>query len=605
MSININKFEWDLSLLFKSDEDSQIEVRRELIEKKAKFFYEKWNKREDYLKNPEILKEALKDYEELQVSSGGEDGGVFDDTFYFWLRTQKEQNNSDLKARYGKSVEFSNKINNKLRFFTIKISKISVNEQKKFLDFSELKNYRHFLERKFLEGKYLLSEEEEKIMNMKQMSASENWINMLSGFISKEEGEALDEKENRRKMHFSEIRSLMDNQNKKIRDSAALAFNHILKKNLDVAEAEINSILLNKKVDDELRRVKRPDELRHLADDIDSEIVDVMLNSVEKRFEIAKKYYSLKSKLLGVEKLEYHERNVSYGELDKKYSFEQSIELISKVFKNLDEKFLLIFDNLVKSGRVDVYPKKGKRDGAFCTDSGLKQLTYVMLNHTDKLQDVLTIAHEMGHAINSELMKEKRNVFDCSMPLSCAEVASTFMEDFVLEELEKKSDNELKFALMLNRLNDDVSTIFRQVACYRFEQELHKEFRNKGYLSKEEIGKIFQKNMFSYMGNSVENSIGNENWWVYWGHIRRFFYVYSYASGLLISKSMQKKLRENRAFIEDIKYFLSAGTSDSPKNIFLKLGLNIADKSFWNKGLDEIERNLNETEILAKKLGKI
>jgi oligoendopeptidase F len=152
------------------------------------------------------------------------------------------------------------------------------------------------------------------------------------------------------------------------------------------------------------------------------------------------------------------------------------------------------------------------------------------------------------------------------------------------------------------KLNSDVSTIFRQVACYRFEQELHQTFRAKGYLSKNEIGKIFLKHMKSYMGPTVIQSPGAENWWVYWSHIRNFFYVYSYASGLLISKAMQNKVKQDPAFIEKVKVFLAAGSSASPKDIFAKMGIDITDKKFWTNGLTEIDGQLKEAEKLAKKL---
>jgi oligoendopeptidase F len=189
--------------------------------------------------------------------------------------------------------------------------------------------------------------------------------------------------------------------------------------------------------------------------------------------------------------------------------------------------------------------------------------------------------------------------------VSTAEVASTFMEDFVLQEIIRKADDEMRLAVMMMKLNDEVSTIFRQIACYRFEQELHERFRKTGYLSKEDIGQLFQKHMKSYMGNSVEQSPGSENWWVYWGHIRSFFYVYSYASGLLISKSLQNSVKKDPRFIGKVKEFLSAGLSDSPKNIFRGLGIDITDKKFWVRGLEEVETLLNETAHLATKLGKI
>ena len=179
------------------------------------------------------------------------------------------------------------------------------------------------------------------------------------------------------------------------------------------------------------------------------------------------------------------------------------------------------------------------------------------------------------------------------------------MEDFVLEELLEEAGDELRLSLMMMKLNDDISTVFRQIAFYNFESELHKNFRESGYLSKEEIGTLFRKHMESYMGSSVTQDKGSENWWIYVSHFRYFFYVYSYSSGLLISKSLQSEVRKDKNHVEKVKAFLSTGLSKSPKELFADLGIDITDKTFWNKGLGEIEELVKETERLAKKLGKI
>ena len=285
----------------------------------------------------------------------------------------------------------------------------------------------------------------------------------------------------------------------------------------------------------------------------------------------------------------------------KNYTYANSIKLVKKVFEGLDGEFVEILDRLVSHGQVDAFPRAGKRGGAFCAHELLSQPTYVLLNHTDKLRDVLTIAHEFGHAINNELMRTKQNALSFGSPTSTAEVASTFMEDFVLQDLLKDADDEERFSVLMNRLNDDVSSIFRQIACYRFEQDLHREFRIKGYLSKQDIGLLFQKNMSAYMGKYVEQSQGSENWWIYWSHIRNYFYVYSYASGLLISKSLQSSVKNDPKFIVNVKDFLSAGMSDSPASIFKKMGVDISDKKFWSRGLNEIDAILSQVERLAKK----
>ncbi|MGD0283345.1 MAG: M3 family metallopeptidase, partial [Dissulfurispiraceae bacterium] len=301
----------------------------------------------------------------------------------------------------------------------------------------------------------------------------------------------------------------------------------------------------------------------------------------------------------------YHERNIEYGDIIKKYPYKASVMLVERVFKRLDADFSIILSSFIKNGHFDVYPRKGKGSGAFCAHHLISQPTYIMLNHTGKLSDVLTLAHELGHGINNELIRKKQNALNFGASTATAEVASTFMEDFVLQEVLRKSDDELKLAIMVKKLNDDVSTIFRQVACYRFERELHNDFRSKSYLSTKDIGDIFRKHMASYMGPFVEQSAGSEHWWIYWGHIRYFFYVYSYASGLLISKALQHSVRGNPQFVLRVKEFLAAGLSDSPQNIFKRLGIDITDSSFWNKGLDEVEELLEKTTALALRLGKI
>jgi oligoendopeptidase F len=593
--------EWNLTPLFSGDNDPRIEEKRNLLEQRSYAFINTWKDRKDYLEAPDVLRRALEEYEAWSRDYGtdGNEG------YYFMLRSQQDQINPDLKARYNKIEEFGQKIQNDIQFFPLTIGRIPPEKQEHFLQYPGLKPYRHFLERLFAESRYMLTDAEERILNLKSPTSYFNWVKMTSGFLSKEERMVLSEDGKKGVKSFSEIMSLMNSRTKKVRDSAARAFHHIMNAHVDVAEAEINSILANKKVDDDLRKMDRPDLSRHLSDDIESEIVDSLLGAVSAHFSLSSQYYALKAKLMGVKKLKYHERNVEYGDVVKRYSFEKTVRLIERVMENLDREFLEIFLEFLRGGQIDVYPRKGKASGAFCAHHLISQPTFILINHTGKLYDVLTLAHELGHGINNELMKKRQNALSFGAPLSTAEVASTFFEDFVLQELLKEADDGLRLALMMNKLNDEVSTIFRQVACYRFERDLHTEFRQKGYLSKEEIGKLFRTHMSAYMGESVEQSRGSENWWVYWGHIRSFFYVYSYASGLLISKSLQNSVKENALFIHSVKEFLSAGLSDSPRTIFRNLGIEIADKRFWEKGLNEIANLLDDTTLLARKLGKL
>ncbi len=590
---------WNLMPLFKSDDDPSIEKRKKEVSEAVGKFVGKWKNRGDYLKDAKILKEALDELEILQKKWGCEGGIVF----YFSLRSAQEENNASVKAKYGLALEFARKMDNETRFFSLRLGKIPLEVQKKILADKEIEKYKHYLERVFSQAKYMLSESEENILSLKADVSYTNWVRMVEGFLSREEREVLDEDGKKKKKNFSEIDNLLKSTKKEVRDSAGKVFNDILLKHIDVAEHELNAVLQNKKIDDELRKMPRPDSSRHVDDDFESEVVDTLVDAVSSRFSIVQKYYALKAQLLGVKKFEYHERNVPYvaGKSEKMYSYPDALVLVRKVFAGLDSEFSSILDRYIKNRQIDAFPQKGKRAGAFCSDDLVSLPTYVLLNHVGALRDVTVIAHEMGHAINSELMK-KQHALNFGTLLSTAEVASTFMEDFVLKEIEKTAVGQLKLELMMARLQDDVSTIFRQIACYRFEKELHTEFRARGYLSKEVIGKLFHKHMGAYLG---EIASGSENWWVYWSHIRTYFYNYSYASGLLISKVMQKGVKEDKHFILKVKEFLSAGTSASPRDIFLKMGIDIMDNKFWDSGLDEIEQLLRETERLAKKLGKI
>ncbi len=592
---------WNLTHLFKSDTDSEMETYKNQLEKDYQRLINKWKGRIDYLEKPVILKEALDDYEELchEYSGGGKLG------YYFSLRTAQDSLDTELKAKENKTSEFLKKLSNEVIFFTFGIAKIKPELQQEFLDYEPLKPYRHYLEMEFDNAKYLLSEPEEKLLNLLGGPSFGNWTQMTESFLNREERSLPDESGKKSKKNFNQMFGLISSTNKKVRDTAVKALNEILEKYIEIGEHEMNSILQVKKIGDELRKLDRPDRSRHISDDIETEVVDQLVKTVSNNFQIAQDYYQLKAQVMGVPKLEYHERNVPIGEISKKYTYEEGLELISKTFKKLDNEFYEIVNDFVKNGLVDVYPRKGKRGGAFCAYGSLNTPTYVLLNHNGELNDVLTIAHEFGHGINDEMMKKKQNALTFGTPTSTAEVASTFMEDFVLEEILHTADDELRFAILMNKLNDDVSTIFRQIAFYNFEWDLHHKFREKGYLSKEEIGDLFQHHMKSYMGDYVDHPESSKNWWLYINHFRYFFYVYSYAGGLLISKSLQNFVKNDSKFIEKVKEFLSAGESESPKDIFMKMGVDISQKDFWDKGMTEIKVLLQETTVLAKKLGKI
>ena len=593
--------EWDLSPLLRGDKDPEIQRERARIKRATQAFVRKWSRREDWLSRPRVLRRAIEEYEAWlrTYAFGGKT------SFYFGLRTSQDQMSAALKASEDQVHEFATKQWNTIQFFELQLSRVAKEKQKAFLKSPLLVPYRTYLTHLFVWGPHLLSEPEERVINLLAGPSRGYWERMRSDLVSREERIAISETGARKKMNLEVLLSLLESRKKKIRDEAARGINDILLKRSDIAEAEMNAIMQTKKVDDELRGFPRADSFRHLSDNIETEIVDAMLKAVSDSFDISARYYHLKARLLGVSQFKYHERVAPYGTSEQTFSYQQALKLVRRVFSSLDEEFVEVFENMARKGTIDVYPRKGKQGGAFCAHHRPQDPTYILLNYTNKLSDVTTLAHEMGHALNYHFTRKRQPALYFGTFLATTEVASTFTEDFVFQELLSEADEATRLTLMLKQLEDDVASIFRQVAAYRFEQELHVRYRKEGYLSKETIGALFQKHMASYMGKSVEQSAGSENWWVNWYHFRVFFYVYSYASGQLISKALQRKVREQPPYIEAVKEFLSAGTSDSPRNIFKRLGIDISQRTFWEEGLSEIERLLTETERLARKLGKL
>lgn len=593
---NRNKYEWNLKLLYKDENDPQIEKDIEESTKKVNHFISKWKKDRSYLKSPKRLAVALKEYTEFMDTYG-----IFaKPTIYFGLRLTLNQEDKILKAKENLIIEKHTDLVNQIQFFDLNIGKISKKIQNTFLESKELSEYHHLLKRKFLTSKYDLTNKEEKIINLLIKSASSNWITMVSEFVGKETGKICN-----KILTFDQLLSRVRSNKKKERNLTNKVVNKILEKWVDVAEHEINSFL---EVDKNLRRLRQFPDFdfeRHMDDDIDQDTVRSLTDTITNSFSLSHRFYDLFTKLLKEKTIGYHEKVLNYEEIEKTYTIDQAFSLVIDIFSKLSPDFGQRIIHAINNGYLDVYPKKNKSGGGFCTLGSKNHPVFVLTNFDGKTADVQTIAHEMGHYLNHVLSVENTNPLESITSIAMAEVASNFFEGFVLEKVLEKSSKEEQFTILIQKLQDDISSIFRQVACYNFEYELHKLIEEKGYLSKTEIGKLFCKHMSSYLGPKVRMDEGHENWWVYWSHIRRPFYVYSYASGQLISKSLQNMVKENPNEIEKIKIFLSKGGSQSPKDIFLELGIDITDKKFWEKGLNEFKNNLEKAEKLAKELGKI
>ncbi len=593
---------WDLSDLGKSIDDPYFQKERKLHERKIKAFAKKWKADPTYLKEEKKLKEALDDYNHLAELPDRE-------AMYLFLRRQVETENKELLSAENRYVDFSQKLSDEMRFFLLSLGKIEKAKQKSFLKSPLLQEYRHFLEGIFASAKYQLSEKEERILSLQSGVSSAHWEAMVSDLFSQESAEVLVKEGSKRvkkRLPFHEILANLKSDCSRVRKSAAQAVNAIFRKHQLVVEREFNAMLEAKKINDLLRGFKRPDSARILSDDISEKIVDSLSEAVADYFSLSRDFYRFKAKLMKKDKLNYYDRLAPSLKLKerKAFSYEEAIRIVGESFSALDDDFSKIFYDMLQKGRVDVYPRKGKRGGAFCMYHGKQEPVYIMLNHTNKSGDVMTLAHEMGHAIHGTLAKQEKGIY-YDTPMFTAETASTFCEGIVFDRLVHELSERERLVLLIERLEDIIATTMRQIAAYRFERDIHHLFRQKAYLSTQEIGGLFKKHMSAYMGNAIEQNFDAENWWMHWSHFRSPFYVYSYASGLLLSSSMRALLKKDPENWKRIKKFFYTGTSKSPKKIFQEMGIQLEKKDFWLAGLEDIELLFKETKRLAKKLGKL
>lgn len=588
---------WDLSELYSGTDDPGIDLELSAMQKRIKEFREKWYGT-DFLSNVNKIFESLIEYDKM-----------IDEFFpmkceYFsYLGTSLDSSDENFKKLDGKINDITQKAVNDFQFYSIGISKLDSEMQKKILDDERFFKFKHFLEREFQSGKYTLSDAEEKILNMKDSVSHDRWEKLTNEMLAKKEKLILTDQGKEELTPYTAIYANFSSQKQEVRDSGAKALSEIYEESRDTATAEFNALLENKKIDDELRTYELPEQSRMISDDMDTEVVNALIQAVSSKFSIVGRFYKLKAKLLGKEKLKYQDRNVEIGEIEMNLNYEDAAKLVSETFREIDPEFGDIFDGFLTSGMIDVYPKKGKRGGASCAHGSHNIKPYILLNHKDKLDDTLTLAHEAGHGINHYLLNKYNTGVNHGSSTAIAEVASTFFEDSVIEKLSLKFTSPSQIlSLKMKQLNDCVNIIFRQISFYQTEQMFHKSFREKFNLSADELAEIFITNVREFAGNEIEIEEGIKNWWIGVPHFRFFFYVYSYSSGLLISKALQNILKSDKKFVDKIKVFLKSGSSKSPYQIFMEMGIDIKNPDFWVKGVDEIEKLLIEAEDLAKEL---
>ncbi len=583
------KTEWNLGLLYKNQKDPAIQRDLENILKAYKTFEKKY-KGKDFISTPQKLQKALLDFQDMSEKT------YWKPWMYFALTVDIKSEDRFAVSELSRIESILNEASNTVVFFNLEISKIPKNKQKEFLNHKLLAPFAYKLKKLFDGAQYVLSEKEEQMENLFSQPAFSMWVESQSRNISSKT--IIWEKE---EIPLSTAMSIVPSLSQNKRREISKKINTVLVENSIFAEAEINAVYNYKKISDKLRGYKYPYSSTVIGYEQDEKEVKEFVDFITKNFSISQRFYKLHAKILGEKKINYEDRSVPIGVINKKFTFEESVRQVKESFAKADPKYANLLDEYLKNGQIDVYPKKGKRSGGYCFTYG-KYPTVIMLNHTDDIRSAEVIAHEMGHAIHGESIRDLPPHYR-GYSTATAEVASTFFEQLVQYDIMDKLSDDEKVIFLHNKILGDMATIFRQIACFNFELDVHTSVRESGQISAENIAKKLQINMQSYLGKSVDVSHDDGYFFVAWSHIRRFFYVYTYAYGQIVSRALYQMWKEDNSFIKKIEQFLKAGRTLSPKDTFKSIGVNINQK-FFEAGLRSIEADIDLLEKLTKKWNK-
>ncbi len=451
-------------------------------------------------------------------------------------------------------------------------------------------------------GRTCLTEPEEVILTEKSVTGRSAWERLFEEQVSTIEVEL-----NGVTGTLEAALAQLHAPDREVRRTAAEAVTAGLEPGLRTRGFVLNTLLSDKATDDRLRHYGSWISSRNLSNEASDESVQALVDAVQSRYGIPQRWYALKARLLGIDRLADYDRLASVADTDAEVGWREAKELVLDAYSSFSGELADTAQRFFDGAWIDAAARPGKRPGAFCAYTVPSHHPYVLLNWTSRRRDVLTLAHELGHGLHAYLARAQ-GVYHQSTPLTLAETASVFGETVTFGRLlGEVTDPQERLALLASNLEDQIATVFRQIAMNRFEHAIHNARRDEGELSTDHIGELWAETQYDMLGESVEITEGYRTWWSYIPHfIGTPGYVYAYAYGQLLALSVYAQYEARGAdFVPQYLDLLRAGGSMSPQELGKLVDVDLADPGFWDRGLDIIERRLDETMAAAEAAGRV
>ena len=581
--------EWDLSDLYASDDAAELQADLTWLKQSCIDFSNDYEGKLAQLNADEMLK-AVERYEAIDIIAGRIMS--FAGLRYYQLTTDPERAKfmSDMQDKLTEHTT-------KLVFYGLEFNRLDEEALSKLLSQNTaLARYKPVFDRMRAMKPYQLSDEMERFLHDQSVVGATAWNRLfdetIASLVFTIDGEDLP---------LEAATNKLSEQDRDTREAAAREIARVLRENTSLFARVHNTLAKDKEIEDRWRKMPTPQTGRHLSNHVEAKVVEALRNAVVAAYpKLSHRYYALKAKWLGLETMQIWDRNAPLPiEDDKLVDWTAAQEMVLSAYAEFSPEMAEIAKQFFTKSWIDAAVKPGKAPGAFAHPTVTTVHPYVMLNYLGKPDDVMTLAHELGHGVHQVLAAQQGELLS-STPLTLAETASVFGEMLTFRKLlaAAKTPQERK-VLLAGKVESMINTVVRQIAFYDFECKLHAA-RAEGELTPDQINAIWMSVQGESLGPVFEFMDGYETFWSYIPHfVHSPFYVYAYAFGDGLVNALYAVYEEGDTEFQ-AKYFdmLRAGGSKHHTELLAPFGLDASDPKFWDKGLSMISAMIDELEAM-------
>jgi oligoendopeptidase F len=583
--------EWNLGDLYAGPGDAHLAADIGKAEALAHDFGTRYRGKLEVATDGAWLVQAVRDYEALSDLLGRI--GSFAQLYYVGNTTQ------EARAKfYGDTSQKLTDISAGLIFFELELNRIPDAVMEKALTDKGLARYRPWIVDLRKEKPHQLDQKLEELFHEKSVTGYSAWNRLFDETIADMrfvvDGQTL---------AIEPTLNLLQDPDEKKRQAAAEVLGLEFGKNQRLFTLITNTLAKDKDISDRWRKYEDIADSRHLGNRVEREVVEALTAAVRKAYpRLSHRYYAMKAKWLGKEKLNHWDRNAPLPQEDTApVAWAKARDLVLSAYGDFAPEMRAIAQRFFDEGWIDAPVRPGKAPGAFAHPTVPSAHPFVLLNYQGKTRDVMTLAHELGHGVHQVLAAAQGPILS-QTPLTLAETASVFGEMLTFQAvLRETTDPKKRKSLLASKVEDMLNTVVRQIAFYEFERRVHTA-RKQGELTAEQIGKIWMDVQHESLGPAIDFKPGYETFWCYIPHfIHSPFYVYAYAFGDCLVNSLYARYSEAAEGFQQ-KYFamLKAGGTQHHKELLAPFGLDASDPAFWDKGISVIEGFIHEIEALDR-----